>query len=599
MSASRRDNRRDSHRESNRHRLRKALDEAQSPKEPVPRTSFEPVERSATLDAVSPSIGNYSMATVPVQNDRHSNQLVNSSQDMGYIADHSVLLSQGMSPPTSISVLLQKTSSGTRDAILRVTQADIMPTIVLRDALIDLFFEHVYYRYPILEKEELIGPDASVLLVQAVCLVGSLVRQDSNASNLVRTCSLYEKIKTLIYLRYEPDSLVVLKAMCLLSTWSPYPSDSLSLDSPWHWTGAAIRLAVQMGLHRYSLYSHKPNATNRQRIWWLLWIADKLQSSCFGRPATIKSADFDVPPPTLSDFLASNIASKYFIHSVKLSVILDRIAEHSVLRTVLETTDMDDLAKSLCSWIGDLPEDIRLFDSSNQRMPYSHAISELHIMYLSTVILLQDLQVQGERRSPTSVLSIVASSCITRLYEEIYYREDVRFMLPIHSFYCMVAAVPQIYYTPQDAAKDATRQEELDIINSVVEQLQTRFGGASTVARNISRLKDESERMKQQGNPQSDIRHSSNAIWSNSVIENHALELFPFASSLSCDIPDLLLSREHDMQMAIDMPLPVDDNLLAWSFDESLPFFNIFGLNDCAIDVQDRENGVDGNFMMG
>lgn len=157
------------------------------------------------------------------------------------------------------------------EAILKVTEADVLPKPALREALIDSFFDHLYYQFPLVERQDLSGPDASVLLIQAVCMSGSQMR-NWDSSGILLTQSLYEKVKTLIHLRYEPDSMKVLKAMCLLSTWSPNSSESLSLDSPWHWTGQAIRLAIQMGMHRKSSYSKKPDVACRRRIWWLLFV---------------------------------------------------------------------------------------------------------------------------------------------------------------------------------------------------------------------------------------------------------------------------------------------------------------------------------------
>lgn len=193
-------------------------------------------------------------------------------QEAGYIAGHSVLLSKEVLPLTPMSIQLQNDTLEVKKAVLKVTEADILPKPALQQALIEAYFDHLYHRYPIVEMEELQGSRASLLLVQAVCMAGSLMRHGRSSASLSMTHSLYEKVKTLIYLRYESDSLAVLKAMCLVSTWSPNPSDSLSLDGPWHWTGAAIRLAFQIGLHKQSSYSNKPDASTRRLIWWLLFV---------------------------------------------------------------------------------------------------------------------------------------------------------------------------------------------------------------------------------------------------------------------------------------------------------------------------------------
>lgn len=223
-----------------------------------------------TADIISPAQSSVVLAL------REGSELTDSgpqnSEETGYIAEHSVLLSPEAVPATHMSIQLQKSSSATRDTILRVTEADILPKQPLRQALIEAFFDHLYHLYPIIEREDVSGSGASVLLTQAVCMAGSLTKHGYAWTGLSLTHSLYEKVKILIHFRHEPDSLNILKAMCLLSTWSPHPSDSLSLDSPWHWSGAATRLAFQMGLHSHSSYSRKRDADCRRRIWWLLFV---------------------------------------------------------------------------------------------------------------------------------------------------------------------------------------------------------------------------------------------------------------------------------------------------------------------------------------
>lgn len=241
---------------------------------------------------------------------------------------------------------------------------------------------------------------------------------------------------------------------------------------------------------------------------------------------------------------------------------------------------MTALTESLSSWIRDLPADLRLFDTSGLRRPYQFSVVELHIVYFSTLILLQALQIHGERKWPTAVLSTVASSCIARLYEEIYYREHVCFLLPIDSFYCMVSVVPQLYYRPQCKVKKDLRQEELDIICSIVNKLQTRFGGASTVARNISRLQSELERLNNRSSLQAVSRQTGNAAGTTNVMDEHAFELFPFPASL-CPNMDLLSDRRNiSDQFAVDIVHPSIDDQFEWSFDETQPFLDIFSLTN-------------------
>lgn len=291
--------------------------------------------------------------------------------------------------------------------------------------------------------------------------------------------------------------------------------------------------------------------------------------------------DFDIRPLELDDFPVHDTASRMCIQHIRLSVILGNIADYSTQKVALGVEEVTALTQSLSSWIRDLPEDLRLFDTSGLRRPYQFPIIELYIVYFSTLILLQALQVHGEKKWPTTVQSTVASSCIARLYEEMYYRDHVCFLLPIHSFFCMVSAVPQMYYRPQCKVKKDLRQEELDIIRSVVKKLQARFGGASRVARNISRLENELERLNHRNSLQGGMaRTTGNTPWTTSVMDEHSSELFPFPANL-CPKMDLLAERRNISDQAIaDIIQPTIDDQFEWTFDETQPFLDIFSLNN-------------------
>lgn len=188
----------------------------------------------------------------------------------GFIAAHSVLAFDEPTQPTVSESSISR-SLRVRDAILSATEAEILPVPALRRALIDAFFEQVYHNYAIISHEDVLSPHSSILLQQVICLSGSLTRHGSESMHLAHT--LYEKVKTLLYLNYETDDLTTLKTLCLLSCWSVKPPDKISLDGPWYWTGVACRLAIQMGLHRESTYLDNPRSHCLRRIFWHLHVS--------------------------------------------------------------------------------------------------------------------------------------------------------------------------------------------------------------------------------------------------------------------------------------------------------------------------------------
>lgn len=189
--------------------------------------------------------------------------------ETGYLASHSVLLSRNTN---SASRHLSSPAQQASAFILSSVDAAVLPKLLLRQALIDSYFSNLSHAYPVIDRHDISGPEPSVLLTQAVCLAGSMMRRTGSSKDLELSRDLYEKTKFLIYFNYEPCRLTVLKAMCLLSIWSPNPSNTTSLDGPWHWSGCAIRMAIQLGIHKQSTYGPCRDSECRRRIWWHLFV---------------------------------------------------------------------------------------------------------------------------------------------------------------------------------------------------------------------------------------------------------------------------------------------------------------------------------------
>lgn len=306
----------------------------------------------------------------------------------------------------------------------------------------------------------------------------------------------------------------------------------------------------------------------------------------------IRSSECDVSEPTEQDFDHYGVHAKVFVHCVKACAILGQIVDGMYRRRAFQHGDIAAMTTSLCEWIQGLPPDLQLYDTSGTRQVYHQAVSELHIFYFTIVMLLEALATQNEPRRRTTMLSIAASSCVARLYEEILCRDEVTLLLPINSFYCMVAAIPQIYHRPQNAAREKARQEELQVLISVVEQMKLRFGGSETVLGNISKLcKD----VQAEPGPETGPLRSVLTLQS-SAIGDSADKLFQFARRLSANV-DLLCTTEGRQGTTTETsPLP-GENFYDWAFTESLPYLNLLGL-DGDIGISDELPTSDSDFQL-
>lgn len=156
-------------------------------------------------------------------------------------------------------------------AILQATGADQMPAAPLFQSSIDFYFQHLYTTLPIIERKDL--DSSSILIRQATHFAGCLVRR-AEGSTSTTLHEAYDKIRTLLFLGVESNSLFVLKTLCLMSCWSPNAPDMVTLDSAWHWSGSAMRLAVQMGLHRESTHQRASVGQGSRRLWWCAFVSN-------------------------------------------------------------------------------------------------------------------------------------------------------------------------------------------------------------------------------------------------------------------------------------------------------------------------------------
>jgi hypothetical protein len=159
---------------------------------------------------------------------------------------------------------------------------------------------------------------------------------------------------------------------------------------------------------------------------------------------------------------------------------------------------------------------------------------------------------------------MVASSCISRLYEEILYHEDVQYLLPIHSWANLVAGIPRAF-TDNDAL-NPDRDEELRISKQLLEIMSEKHTSAALALRKI----DGFNNMRTDAFPT-----QTENTWGALPVpgQMQLAQLFPFPSSF-CSMLGLLRSAETSENEAPDtlLALPMDSN--DWPIDWSSFLFD-------------------------
>ncbi|KAF2014273.1 hypothetical protein BU24DRAFT_212438 [Aaosphaeria arxii CBS 175.79] len=159
------------------------------------------------------------------------------------------------------------------DLIFRSTKALETPPPTLANALTDSFFDELFPIAPLVDRHELTVDGASHLLRQSVYFAGSLVRRSWIHAPAFSPREFYVKIKTLLFLEIEQDPMVVLRALALVGLWSSGSPKVITLNCPWQWTGEALRLASQLGLHKESSYERLGSSKGLgRRVFWGLFV---------------------------------------------------------------------------------------------------------------------------------------------------------------------------------------------------------------------------------------------------------------------------------------------------------------------------------------
>ena len=108
-------------------------------------------------------------------------------------------------------------------------------------------------------------------------------------------------LKLLYDAGYEKTSTTIVQTLFLFSFRWVDPADD---KSSYHWSGAAISLAMSLGMHRTTAASYM-SQTDRvlwRRIWWCIYYRDHQASNNLGRPIRTLENEVDVEHLSENDF---------------------------------------------------------------------------------------------------------------------------------------------------------------------------------------------------------------------------------------------------------------------------------------------------------
>ncbi|KAL4901872.1 hypothetical protein BDW74DRAFT_169845 [Aspergillus multicolor] len=241
------------------------------------------------------------------------------------------------------------------------------------------------------------------------------MRSEPASGSRVPGTSYFARSLSLVQVLPERTSITHLETLLLLSLFSYYLNRR---HSAYVLIGSAMRLGLCIGLNHNIPESQLIDPVERQhrvRIWWTIYIFDRMWASKMGLPSQILDDDIhlDMPSSTLPkqiyeeqftdvDFIKANINLARIVGETTAKVYSRRKYNETFLQRVQK------LLKALKNWVDTLPEHLRL--NVDDPEMNTKQVTSIHLAFNQCVILttrptLLHLLKLTENSTPSSTVS--------------------------------------------------------------------------------------------------------------------------------------------------------------------------------------------------
>ncbi|CAG8576204.1 16605_t:CDS:2 [Acaulospora morrowiae] len=304
-----------------------------------------------------------------------------------------------------------------------------LPSRKLCDQMLDMYWKKYSFHPPLIDKQDFMekynNMDASydhIILLYAILSTVSMMVDDNADISSASGINFYSRTYELLKEEFDYSTLSIIQALLLLS-W--HHKERLNSQT-WIFTGLAIRLAQDMGLHRESLNENfnEREAEVRRRVWWTCVTFDSFLSIALGRPLAINEEDHDVrypEPGKLLNDLPDSV--ELFIQYIKVSLTISQISRRVYGANSKRTeSTLVRLDAELNKWHDNIPPRF-LYDRQKKVSEDASCIMALFInlIYHTIQIILHRpyIRCPKSRTPPSSIPSLtictVAASNITHI----------------------------------------------------------------------------------------------------------------------------------------------------------------------------------------
>ncbi|CAO3565928.1 unnamed protein product [Mortierella alpina] len=299
---------------------------------------------------------------------------------------------------------------------LQMTSERELPSKAEMDVLLGLYFRYMYpfapmfIRKSFMEQQQNNRPDLSQILILNAIFCNACWYSDDPAVKQDST-KYFNRAKIILDETYHVSRVSTVQALLLMSHHQ-YAVGNYS--GGWLYTGMATRIAHDIGLHRQDVQVNEPEeAEIRKRVWWAVYIADRLGGGVLGRPLNLRDKEYNVQMPS-DDWISElggddaveypyepeRIISCRLLWAVKLFMQMGNVlnAMHCIEAEIngsflaeISRTQLPQLHNSLTSWFLSLPNELMYTPytmSPNSNHPPSPPTALMHMFYYTTLTML-------------------------------------------------------------------------------------------------------------------------------------------------------------------------------------------------------------------
>ncbi|TKY89459.1 hypothetical protein EX895_001990 [Sporisorium graminicola] len=255
------------------------------------------------------------------------------------------------------------------------------------EKLVNTYFEKIATLYPVVTKSEFLHLSPTPpLLLYAICGVAALSREVPREVRGAVRMTINALFRENDFL--SSSNTVTVRALLVMAAHADLhgPAALQSGTRCWNRTGAAIRMAQDLGLHRDA--SGKDDLSHdaffleqKRRIWGCCVTADRLQSISLGHPMMIDLTDCDVRLPSPYEILRSSndlpsdpTTDRPFAFNtemLKLTILFGRVMKTIYSPTgLMNATDEEilSLLRDIDAWKAALPSEL-VFKGADSSAP--------------------------------------------------------------------------------------------------------------------------------------------------------------------------------------------------------------------------------------